>query len=185
VRRDVPRAQELEAIELEEVVDPENPTAVIFLLERALVQADEPEEAGQMKDRVRIVDVLAVAGAEVVEGRPRTGVVEIDSDLAERAVRVLSIRRNELALVDAIVDVDDVLVPTIVDRHPAHEHLGDGPVEVRDPVRLGPDSIEVEGSSRGAGIPLMDDSGAMVRKVGEIVSVRDRSGNRAKSTFAG
>ncbi len=74
MRGNVPRPEELEPIELQEVADVEN-RSVALHLEGVVVEPNQPEEAGEMEDRIGIVDVLTIPRAEVVKLRARTGLV--------------------------------------------------------------------------------------------------------------
>jgi hypothetical protein len=64
----VPRPEDLETIEQQLVVHPEDSRVLIVVVKlKAFVRkAHQPEQTGQMKDGIGIVDVLAVAGTEVV-----------------------------------------------------------------------------------------------------------------------
>jgi hypothetical protein len=153
-----------------EMPDAQLPGVVVGLLPLVLVETYEPEEPGKVKDWIRIVDVLAIGRADVVNLRPRTGVVEVDSYFAEGAEPTLAVDADVLADVDAVVDVDDVLLPRAVDCRSTLEDLCDEAIEVRHPVRLGPDAI-TEG--RGDRVKLMNDAIAMEVLSGEIVAARN------------
>ena len=64
----IARPKELEPIEFEKVPDPEHGGAAVLVVELkvVLVETNEPEQTGEMEDRIRIVDVLAVGRAEIV-----------------------------------------------------------------------------------------------------------------------
>jgi hypothetical protein len=68
VRRLVARPKDLEPIEHEKVLDPEHDGAIVLVVELEVVLAEalEPEQTGEMEDGIRIVDVLAVGRAEIV-----------------------------------------------------------------------------------------------------------------------
>src|SRR5215469_13106582 len=119
-----------------------------------------------MKDWIWIVDVLAIGWADVVKLlRHRTGVVEIDSYFAERAEGVPAVDSDVLADVDAVVDVDGVLLPCAVDGRSTLEDLRDEPIEVRHPVRLGPGAVKTIDR-----VPLMDDPVPVEELGGEVVA---------------
>jgi hypothetical protein len=69
VRRLIPRSENLEPVELEELLDLEHGGAALLAIELKVVLAEphEPEQTGEMEDRIRIVDVLAVGRAEIVD----------------------------------------------------------------------------------------------------------------------
>jgi len=128
-----------------------------------------------MEDRIGIIDVLAVGGTEIVQLQPRNGVVEVDSYFTERGRGVFTVGADVLSLVHTVVNVDNVLVPVTIDGPSTHEHLGDEPVEVGDPVRLCQKAIAAVSVGRE---PLMNDARLMVgRYSGKEVAARNRLGH--------
>src|SRR5260370_16637937 len=106
MRGNVSRPEDLEPIELQEVAYVEN-RGVALNLEAIVVELNQPEEAGEMEDRIGIVDVLTVPRAEVVNLRARTGlVIQVNSNLAESASAVPPVSADVFALVHPVVDVD-------------------------------------------------------------------------------
>ena len=171
---DVSRPEGLEPIELQEVAYVENRSGTRNH-EGVVVESNQPEEPGEMEDRIGIVDVLAIRRAEVVKLQARTGlVIQVNSNLAECAHAVHSAGADVFALVHPVVDVDAVFLPAAVDGRAAHVDLRDRSVESGDLVGLCPDSVETVG--RGPRSKLVDDPGAVMRRSGEKIS----SGNRKR-----
>jgi len=123
------------------MLDVETPRVVVDLLPVVLSQTDEPEEPREMKDRIGVINVLTIGGADVVNLRPRTGDVEVDSYFAERAELMAAIDCDVLTHVNAAVDVHVVRRAVAVHRRSTLEDLRDEALEVSHPIRLGIEAV--------------------------------------------
>jgi hypothetical protein len=176
MRLHVARTENLEPVDLVEVLDVEAPRGVVDLLPVILFQTNEPEEPREMKDRIGVVDVLTIARADVVNLRPWTGDVEVDSYFAERAELMAAVDRDVLTHVHPAVDVHVVRRSVAVHRRSTLEDLGDEALEVGHPIRLGIETITQE--VRRDRVELVDDARAVRREVGEEVPACDWPGWR-------
>src|SRR5258708_22318866 len=164
---DVPGPEELEPVELQEVVYVEN-RSVALNLEGVVVELNQPEGAGEMEDRIGIINVLTIPRAEVVNLRARTGlVIQVNSNLAESPSAEPPVGADVLALVHPVVDVDAIFLPAVVDGRAAHVDLRDRSVEIGDLVWLCPDAVETVGHRPGS--KLVNDPGAVMRRGREII----------------
>ena len=126
------------------MLDVETPCVVVDLLPVVLSQTNEPEEPREMKDRIGVVDVLTIGRADVVDLRPRTGDVEVDSYFAERAELMAAVDRDVLTHVNTAVDVHVVMRPVAVHRRSTLEDLRDEALEIGHPIRLGIETVTQE-----------------------------------------
>lgn len=77
MHRHIAGTHDLEPVHLDQIVDLQHRSRLLVAIEAQVLvtDPDQPEQAGQVEDRIRVIDVLAVARADVVQLRPRTGVV--------------------------------------------------------------------------------------------------------------
>jgi len=141
MRLHVARTEDLKPVDLVEMLDVETPRVVVDLLPFVLSQTNEPEEPREMKDRIGVVDVLTIARADVVNLRPRTGDVKVDSYFAERAELMAAVDCDVLTNVNTAVDVHVVLRAVAVHSRSTLEDLRDEALEIRHPIRLGIEAV--------------------------------------------